>query len=263
MDTDLVPTSNSQTPLSARSGRAAFVGEIGTEKATIVHSIQSHSLASHILASPRLEYHPHRLDDTQRESMVSIESRFKSQLAQFWKDDFAPLRAAGQTVDAVLREEESAPDADLYRRIATVSAGSHLYFSEGQSVRWKHVRSVAPPDYLLQELEGVQRQLLMGILAEAGLAWITVDDKLYLWHFRDGDQGMVLRFQVPDGQCIVSVGLAPPREGAWGEAASFDFVCCFIAADREISSIFLLYTTSISSNLTSSQRMIHVSLTPN
>jgi nuclear pore complex protein Nup155 len=60
--------------------------------------------------------------------MTSTPSRFSSSLDEYWKDDFTPLHAAGQAVLHALREDEAAPDADLYRRITHSGSGSHLYF---------------------------------------------------------------------------------------------------------------------------------------
>jgi Nup133 N terminal like len=46
----------------------------------------------------------------------------KANLQQFWRDDYAPLQLAGEQVLLCLREDETSPDADLYRRIATSSS---------------------------------------------------------------------------------------------------------------------------------------------
>jgi Nup133 N terminal like len=46
----------------------------------------------------------------------------KTNLQQFWRDDYAPLQLAGEQVLRCLREDETSPDADLYRRIATSSS---------------------------------------------------------------------------------------------------------------------------------------------
>jgi hypothetical protein len=147
--------------------------------------------------------------------MASTQSRFAAQLTSFWKDDFAPLQAAGQTVLAALREEETSADADLYRRIS--SPTGHLYYPPQQhqqvSLQWKHLQSDPLPDFLGEQLEGVQSHSLMGLLAPASLAWMSVDHKLYVWSLRN-QQGSLSCFEVPSRQSVISVGLVKPKTGA-------------------------------------------------
>jgi Nup133 N terminal like len=57
-------------------------------------------------------------------------SNFAQQLSDFWKDDFAPLQAAGQAILKCLRDDESSSNADLYRRIASNNPGSHYYYPD-------------------------------------------------------------------------------------------------------------------------------------
>jgi hypothetical protein len=143
--------------------------------------------------------------------MASTQSRFAAQLTSFWKDDFAPLQAAGQTVLAALREEETSGDADLYRRISCPTG--HLYFPQSQqALQWKHLQSDPLPDFLGEQLEGVQSHSLMGLLAPASLAWMSVDHKLYVWSLRN-QQGSLSCFEVPSRQSVVSVGLVKPKTG--------------------------------------------------
>ena len=149
--------------------------------------------------------------------MASTPSRFASELASFWKDDFAPLKAAGQAVLAALREQEEAPDADLYRRITASNPGSHLYFPGSESsscvtLQWKHIRSDPLPPFLAQQLSTVKIHSLMGLLTPASLVWMSVDHKLYLWPFRHQEESLS-RFEVPSRQCVVSVGLVKPKKG--------------------------------------------------
>jgi Nup133 N terminal like len=140
-----------------------------------------------------------------------------------------PLEAAGRAVLAALREDEAAPDADLYRRLSHSGRGSHLYFSSQSSssstattrtttglapvLRMQHLRSVPLPPLLSQQLSTSTSHSFMGLLGEAGLAWMTVDDKLFLWSIQHQTVGSFCSFQVPSGQFIVSVGLVRPKRG--------------------------------------------------
>lgn len=217
---------------------------------------------------------------------------------RYWEDDFTPLQAAGKSILSALRQDESAPDADLYRRItsgsstrsssSTSSSSSldipgHRYFgldettttttgssaaastigtptsgsnrgfgiggvgggggknSKGTSfLNMRHDRSVPLPSYLAQQLKTTKVSTYMGLFPEADLAWMTVDDSLYLWSYtrtrsnfagpstaltlvnnnqqhqypnNDGAMEDFLSFTVPRHRPIVSVGLVPPKPG--------------------------------------------------
>jgi nuclear pore complex protein Nup155 len=176
--------------------------------------------------------------------MASTPSRFSSSLEDYWKDDFSPLQAAGQAVLHALREDEAAPDADLYRRITHSGSGSHLYFSaqsnggsgsgsNGASngsrsprspstgptppvVAMKHIRSVPLPKFLEEKLQTTKSHSLMGLLSHAKLAWMSVDHTVYLWSFHateTANGSTFCSFAVPSGQPVVAVGLVRPKKG--------------------------------------------------
>ena len=154
-------------------------------------------------------------------------------IQSYWKDDFIPLQAAGAALNAALRADEQ--DSDLYRRIChgTGTAGaSHLYFFAGGNSNGgsqqppppeqilEHRKSVPLPPLLAQQLSTVRVHSSMGLLASADLAWMSVDDKLYLWSYNNaavgsgnGAASSFCSFAVPSGQCVVTVGLVQPKKG--------------------------------------------------
>jgi hypothetical protein len=136
-------------------------------------------------------------------------------LADYWSDDFRPLQDAGKLVLAALRQDES--DADLYDKITASEQPSHLYITPtpvgSNELGLKHLQSIPIPPLLAQERETVQSHSLMGLLTPASLAWMTVDSKLFLWPFEKG--GEIIRFQVPSGQSIITVGLVRPKKGSF------------------------------------------------
>lgn len=133
-------------------------------------------------------------------------------LEDYWKDDFVPLQAAGREILQQLRNDESAADADLYRRLST---GQHLYFDTADNafdrVQLQHVQSEPLPPLLSQALAGVKAHSFMGLLAPIHMAWMSVDETLYLWPY--GHASGFWTYQVPSGQAIMSVGLVPPTAG--------------------------------------------------
>jgi nuclear pore complex protein Nup155 len=91
----------------------------------------------------------------------------------------------------------------------------------------KHNQTIPLPPYLLEVRSKAKISILMGLFPEAELAWMTADDTVYLWTYHQnsgsangirsggGAENQFLEFQVPSRQPIVSVGLAPPKKGAF------------------------------------------------
>ncbi|CAJ1953445.1 unnamed protein product [Cylindrotheca closterium] len=146
-------------------------------------------------------------------SMTAGNNSVTSQ-SDYWNDDFLPLRNAGKSILKVLRSDETSTHGDLYRRIlSTTSTTSntipsdadpinHHYFSDG---KWKHAQSMPLPSFLQEKLAKAKQYSMMGLFPEAELAWLTIDDSIYLWTFTRSADGELLYFQVPSQQPIVSV----------------------------------------------------------
>ena len=150
--------------------------------------------------------------------------------SDFWKDDFVPLKSSGKAILNVLRQDESSAHGDLYRRLLSTSGAStssststmdasephpnHHYFSSKGNSSWNHVQTIPLPPFLQEQLSKVKISTMMGLFAEADLAWMTIDDVVYLWTYsQSSSDNEFLHFQVPSNQPIVSVGLAPPKKG--------------------------------------------------
>ena len=197
-------------------------------------------------------------------------------------NDFFPLTQASNAILAALRADESAPDADLYRRIASSSNANsststaaatatdsngnnnqgHLYRSSslvyntntnatttgntGNSIgitntgsnanatrtntttadiqnTIHHENSIPLPPYLTNIIKETKLSSLMGILPEGNMVWVSVDDSLYIWEYGHGSlhgshgnkKEDFVCFQVPSGQCVVSVGIVKPKPGTY------------------------------------------------
>ena len=156
-------------------------------------------------------------------------------LAEYWKDDFKPLQAAANQINAALRADEDA--ADLYRRIGSGNRpSSHLYFASSHSSssgidqqqpppplqRLEHHKSVPLPGLLQEKVRNVKYQHSMGLFAQAELAWIAVDDELHLWSYNASTPGFLspesndpstfCSLKVPSGQNVMVVELVRPRK---------------------------------------------------
>eukprot|EP00429_Kryptoperidinium_foliaceum_P002403 CAMPEP_0176014878 /NCGR_PEP_ID=MMETSP0120_2-20121206/7048_1 /TAXON_ID=160619 /ORGANISM="Kryptoperidinium foliaceum, Strain CCMP 1326" /LENGTH=1749 /DNA_ID=CAMNT_0017347829 /DNA_START=181 /DNA_END=5427 /DNA_ORIENTATION=+ len=163
--------------------------------------------------------------------------------SEFWDDDFRPLQSAGTSILKALREDETSPQGDLYRRILSTAASTstsassnstgldpppnHHYFPNGH---WKHSQSVPLPAYLQEQMHQAKMATLMGLFEEAQMAWMTMDDTIYLWSYHSsGTENDFLYFQVPSKQPIVSAGLARPKAGVFTSAVEW----CLVVTTKE------------------------------
>ena len=138
-------------------------------------------------------------------------------------DDFYPLKLANESILAALRADESSPDADLYKRLASTSTqtlsassgdGMLLYSylggeheSSNNTMNGIHEatssstpmsltelnhkltysRSTPLPPYLINLMKDTKLSCLMGILPLGNMVWVSIDDALYLWQYGSGD----------------------------------------------------------------------------
>mmetsp|Transcript_14798 Transcript_14798/g.34244 ORF Transcript_14798/g.34244 Transcript_14798/m.34244 type:complete len:1911 (+) Transcript_14798:203-5935(+) len=105
----------------------------------------------------------------------------------------------------------------------------------------KHKQTIPLPPYLQEVRSKAKVSILMGLFPEAELAWMTTDDTVYLWTYHQnssnangirsagGGENQFLEFRVPSRQPIVSVGLAPPKQGVFREVVEW----CLIVTTKE------------------------------
>jgi nuclear pore complex protein Nup155 len=95
------------------------------------------------------------------------------------------------------------------------------------TISLRHVHSDALPPLMAQQLQQVKIASLMGLLPEAELAWMSVDDKLFVWPCdgtTTGQGATFCSFTVPNGQCVLSVGLVRPKKGVFRNSVKWCLV---------------------------------------
>jgi nuclear pore complex protein Nup155 len=105
-------------------------------------------------------------------------------------------------------KDESSPDLEqlMYQSSATGEYRS----LETSNIRKQH--SVLLPPSLLEQLAEPEFAALSGIFSEINRAWFTVDNRIYLWNYKN--QSDVVLYDGLD-QVILSVALVRPREGVF------------------------------------------------
>lgn len=104
-----------------------------------------------------------------------------------------------------------------------------------------HTHSIELPPYLVNAVKETKLSSLMGLLHEAKIVWLSVDDILYLWEYSKhpdtvGNTGErkredFVRFQVPSGHCIVSVGLVKPKKGVFRDIVEW---CLLVTTSEDV-----------------------------
>ena len=113
----------------------------------------------------------------------------------------------------------------------------------------QYMKSIPLPELVQQQLTKVRMYTNMGLLSLAHLAYISIDDQLYLWSYDSNDvlssslssirhdrtsidtttnNTPVCSFVIPSGQCIISVGLVRPKKGTGICRFFFTFSYCVI-----------------------------------
>ena len=165
-------------------------------------------------------------------SQQNVSSTTDTDTDPYIADDFLPLNQANSAIIDRLRADEDSPNADLYRRVAASGNSPSPYFyrdgtsSVSVNSTVSHSHSIPLSPFLARELSTTKLSSLMGLLSPANLAWMSVDEKLYLWSYgiadnRDQNHRSTnssaiedfVSFSVPNGQCIVSVGIVKPKKG--------------------------------------------------
>jgi len=93
---------------------------------------------------------------------------------------------------------------------------------------FEHHHSIPLPSHLSKLISSVKVASLMGLLPEANLAWMSVDETLYIWAYDTEENGIwspskrinsnsrmedFCTFVLPSKRNIVSVGLVRPKKG--------------------------------------------------
>ena len=76
----------------------------------------------------------------------------------------------------------------------------------------QHEVFITMPRQVLSMYREVHNASYMGLLPEINRAWVTIDNRLYLWNYEQPDQ--VTEYEgLDDSDVIVSVALSAPKEG--------------------------------------------------
>jgi len=123
------------------------------------------------------------------------------------------LSAASRTIDQNLNKDEKVPELGTFFLQQKASSD----YVEDKALFQK--KSVLPiPDALIEQYRALQYTSFMGLFPEIHRAWMTIDNQLYLWNYKEMSD-----FTVYDSldQVIVSAALISPRPGVFVENVKY------------------------------------------
>ncbi len=155
--------------------------------------------------------------------------------------EFSLLGEALTLLVSKLRKDDSKPEL-VDELNDSGGPPSHNYFTDPWSERvWGPqlvYEGVIPiPGAIRSQFSRIECMSFMGILPEIGHAWLSVDNRLFLWDYERGGEG---EFQQYTGfaQLIVSVALVPPKPGLFKDVVKYLLV---VSTPVEISLLACTY----------------------
>jgi nuclear pore complex protein Nup155 len=119
------------------------------------------------------------------------------------------LQHAAKLIDQHILKDEMYPE--LWDLLNTSSGGEYSADNMRQFVK---KGTILIPDVLFEQYDMLECKCFMGLFSEINRAWLTIDNRLFLWNYEDGSDFVV--YDELD-QIIVSVALVSPKTGVFIE----------------------------------------------
>ncbi|KAI9798741.1 MAG: hypothetical protein M1833_004571 [Piccolia ochrophora] len=172
-----------------------------------------------------------------RQEIQSSTNQPTSQAAPNVVDTLKPVERAARTINQSLAQETRFPELDSY-----VGQGISSDYDVAPTAPWapfQKTKMYEIPDRIFEQYNRAQVSTMMGLFAELNLAWIAIDNALYLWDFTHPNPDLIGFEDQPNS--ITAVRLVIPRLGVFVSAISHLLV---IATTAEILLVGLSRDTS-------------------
>ncbi|KAK6340747.1 hypothetical protein TWF696_009071 [Orbilia brochopaga] len=130
-------------------------------------------------------------------------------------DNLKPIPRAAKTVNEYLASESRYPEFD---KILAHGISLDYENTDQERAPFHRTNVFDIPDQIFEAYNQVQVLTKMGLFAEIGRAWITVDHMLYLWNFSSG--GDFQEYAEPSKNNILAVNLLRPRPGVFVDSVT-------------------------------------------
>ncbi|KAF3924754.1 hypothetical protein AA313_de0209947 [Arthrobotrys entomopaga] len=130
-------------------------------------------------------------------------------------DNLKPIPRAAKTVNEHLASESRYPEFD---KVLAHGISFQYENTDQERAAFHRTNIFEIPDQIFEAYNQVQVLTKMGLFAEIGRAWITVDHMLYLWNFSSG--GDFQEYAEPSKSNILAVNLLKPRPGVFVDSVT-------------------------------------------
>ncbi|CED85089.1 Nuclear pore complex, Nup155 component (D Nup154, sc Nup157/Nup170) [Phaffia rhodozyma] len=160
---------------------------------------------------------------------------------------YGPLERARKVVNEQLVKDAGLV-GDLGEGLQGTSSASYTYSLSSLFSPFVKQKTFSIPDGLFAEYEALTHKCFMGIFPEIDRAWMTIDNKLFLWDF--GESADFSRYD-EQSEIIVHVGLVKAKPGVFIDSITHLLVICtsnnllLLGLSRSPSSELTLYATDL------------------
>ncbi|KAF9244625.1 nucleoporin [Melanogaster broomeanus] len=139
--------------------------------------------------------------------------------------DLSGLQSASRVLhDQFLKDSQIVPDiGDLLMAPGASSSASYSVFPDDYRVPFQKRRLVGIPDALFQYYNTTSVTSHMGLIPEIERVWISIDHKLFLWDYIEGQE---ISSFVDQPDVITHVAVVSPRPGVFVDEITSVMVIC-------------------------------------
>ncbi|KAK1749525.1 Non-repetitive/WGA-negative nucleoporin C-terminal-domain-containing protein, partial [Echria macrotheca] len=128
------------------------------------------------------------------------------------RQEMAPLTKAAASINQTLQADESYPDLDSYCRLGA-SSEYDIQLPQSACAPFAKGNMYTIPDQILNKLNNGEVVTKIGLFANIGYAWASVDSSVFLWDYSHPQPDLV-GFE-DAGHIISAVALVPPKPGVF------------------------------------------------
>ncbi|KDQ63476.1 hypothetical protein JAAARDRAFT_695291 [Jaapia argillacea MUCL 33604] len=139
--------------------------------------------------------------------------------------DLPALQSASRVLqDQLAKDAQLVPDlGEMLTIPGAQSSASYSVFPDDYRVPFQKRRLIGIPDSLFQYYDSTQLTSHMGLMPEVERVWISIDHKLFLWNYLEGEE---LASFVDQPDVITHVALVKPKPNVFIDEISFLLVIC-------------------------------------
>ncbi|KAI9775046.1 MAG: hypothetical protein M1839_001598 [Geoglossum umbratile] len=131
-----------------------------------------------------------------------------------------PIERAARTINETLAQEERYPELDNY-----IGQGISSDYDIPLTPAWapfQKIKIYDIPDKIFEQYNQAQVSTMMGLFAELGHAWTSIDNALYLWDYSHPNPELIGFEEQPNS--ITAVKLVAPRPGVFVPSINYILV---------------------------------------